>query len=138
MNRLTAKGWTMTDLAAEVSGVTRRYVDAPLISRVINGRRRSDVIVSAIEEILNIKIGDIPRNPYPKKTPEPCKINSERALFTMMDLGITRKDLAKQTGLSYDTVRWAVNGEKTPRRKTLEKIAEALGVPIEYLVGGVI
>jgi len=52
--------------------------------------------------------------------------------------GVRRRDLAKQAGISADTVASLEQGrESNPRLLTLFKLAYVLGVPVTDLVDGV-
>lgn len=133
--KLVSLGMTMADLAEDVAEATGRYMDAPQLSRILNGRVTSPEVVAAVEQSLKIKIGEIPRNPYPKKTPPAAPINEARISSAMLVSGFSRRDLARETGLCYDTICRLVNSDKCPRRESLRKIAEALDVTPEYLLG---
>lgn len=47
--------------------------------------------------------------------------------------GLTQQDLASRAGLAYRTVSVVENGGRV-KRKTVEQIADALGVPFDTLV----
>ena len=124
--KLVSLGMTMADLAEDVAEATGRYMDAPQLSRILNGRVTSPEVVAAVEQALKIKIGEIPRNPYPKKTPPAAPINVSRITAAMFVAGISRRELSKKTGLCYDTICRLINSDKCPRRESLRRIAEAL------------
>jgi transcriptional regulator with XRE-family HTH domain len=45
----------------------------------------------------------------------------------------TQEDLAQRAGITWRTVVNSENGHVSPRNKTRQAIADALGVPVEYL-----
>lgn len=53
------------------------------------------------------------------------------------DMGLTQKELAKNTGLSEVTLSRYMNGIRQPTAYSLYRIALALKVPVESLMDGV-
>lgn len=49
--------------------------------------------------------------------------------------GMSREEFAKRLGLSYWAVSKYENGERNPDAETLNKIADILGVTVDYLLG---
>ena len=47
--------------------------------------------------------------------------------------GLTKKELAKQTGLSVKTIQDAEKGRKRPNYETLTRLTERLGIPPDNL-----
>lgn len=47
---------------------------------------------------------------------------------------LTVRDLAEKTNLSYAYISQIENGKRTPTIETLDKLAKALGVTIQYLI----
>lgn len=58
-----------------------------------------------------------------------------RALAIRERLLLSQEDVAQKTGLSVKTISRYENGRHEGRRDTSRRIAEALGVPVEELVG---
>ena len=50
--------------------------------------------------------------------------------------GITARDLAGRIGLDESTVSLWLSGQRTPRMKNLEKVAQALGIELAELWAG--
>jgi transcriptional regulator with XRE-family HTH domain len=48
---------------------------------------------------------------------------------------MTIRDLADKTNLSYAYISQIENGKRTPTVETLNKLADALGVTVQYLIG---
>lgn len=57
-----------------------------------------------------------------------CKIRDEKGMKDSL--------VAKQTGITKSTFSDWKNGRSTPKREKLAKIAECLGVSLDYLVTG--
>lgn len=54
-------------------------------------------------------------------------------IFELRDIkGITQEELAEMIGLKRSIISKYENGKRIPKLKTLEKLAEALGVPVAY------
>lgn len=72
----------------------------------------------------------------------PCKIVSLPNLPTLENRirfclrGDTQAAFAKKLGVAINTVCQWCSGIRTPRRNMMYKIAEAGGVPVEWLIGG--
>lgn len=47
--------------------------------------------------------------------------------------GLSQKELAKQAGLSQTSIYYWERGERNPKLEQLQKIANVLNVPVEYL-----
>lgn len=47
---------------------------------------------------------------------------------------MTQAELAEQLGVTYQNIGQWENGKRTPRLETLEKIAEALGISMEWFI----
>lgn len=61
---------------------------------------------------------------------------AERIQYAMDKRGMTQADLARATGLTTSNVAYIVNGRvKDPRFDSVIRIANALGVSLEYLAG---
>lgn len=60
---------------------------------------------------------------------------SERLKKAMSHRNMTQKELAVKTIISEVTISRYVNGQRTPKAKTIAKIAEALNVSSDYLLG---
>lgn len=58
----------------------------------------------------------------------------QRIFETMKEKGITQSELSRKSGVSTSTISDWKNKNKMPSSNKLSAIAEALGVPIEYLV----
>ena len=50
--------------------------------------------------------------------------------------GMSRADLARAAGLSGGAVSRIESGERSPGAETLARLARALGVELDYLMGG--
>lgn len=50
---------------------------------------------------------------------------------------MTQSDLAKRLEISYQSIAQWETGKRNPKISSLEKIAEALSIPVEELSGGV-
>jgi transcriptional regulator with XRE-family HTH domain len=61
----------------------------------------------------------------------------DRIKRLMKDNGYTQKQLAMRSGCTESAISRYVNNERTPRVKILKRLAIALGVTIDELVGGV-
>ena len=48
------------------------------------------------------------------------------------DTGVSQRELARLTGITEVTLSRYVNGNRTPKATTLKKIADALGVGLDY------
>jgi repressor LexA len=55
---------------------------------------------------------------------------SEKLEFYRKQLGLTQRELGIKSGVSYTSISDYENGKSFPRRKTLEKLAKALGVDV--------
>lgn len=62
---------------------------------------------------------------------------SERIIKARKDAGLTQADLAKVTGFSRQAVAQWESGVIRPRHKTLEKIAQVTGKPLDWLESNV-
>jgi len=51
------------------------------------------------------------------------------------DKDITQRELAQRIGVTEVTISRYLNGERKPRIEIISKIAEVLGVSIDYLLG---
>jgi transcriptional regulator with XRE-family HTH domain len=60
---------------------------------------------------------------------------SERIKAARKECLLTQEDLAKKAGISIMSTRRYESGERSPNLDTLERIATALDVPIERLLG---
>lgn len=58
----------------------------------------------------------------------------QRIFETMKEKGITQSELSRKSGVSTSTISDWKNKNKMPSSNKLSAIAEALGVPVEYLV----
>lgn len=54
----------------------------------------------------------------------------------LKEKGITAYRVAKETGVTTSTLTCWKKGKYTPKREKLEKIADYLGVSVEYLING--
>ena len=63
------------------------------------------------------------------------KINDKKLRVALYSLNVTQTELAKRTGLSLATIGNVCNG-KSCSQETAEKIAAAIGVPLEKLTKG--
>lgn len=52
-----------------------------------------------------------------------------------LEKGLTQKDLAEKSGTSLSALNKYERGDRTPKIDSLEKIAEALNVQVNYLLG---
>jgi transcriptional regulator with XRE-family HTH domain len=59
---------------------------------------------------------------------------AERVKKARVRLGLTQKQLSVRAGLSKDLVWWWERGWHGPRRASVERIGDVLGVPSAYLV----
>ena len=59
----------------------------------------------------------------------------EKIRTVRKDAGLTQTQLAERMGTTQQAVYMYERGENSPRIDTVAKIAEALKVPVEYLVG---
>lgn len=59
----------------------------------------------------------------------------KRIKQTRIDLGISQAKLGEKLGVTQQMIGIYENGQRNPKKETLEKIAEALGVTAEYLLG---
>ncbi len=58
----------------------------------------------------------------------------EKIMELMASLGLSQADLARETDLPAATISRIVSGQRTnPRLETLQRIAKALKVPVDYL-----
>ena len=61
---------------------------------------------------------------------------AERIQYAMDMRGMTQADLARATGIGTSNIAYIVNGTtKDPRLSNIIKIAQALGVSLNYLAG---
>lgn len=101
----------------------------------------SDNIVTAMREILDQKVGKLKKF----EQPDPEVGWSNTGLQTWIDFvsqkikklreqrGLTQVELAEKTGLKQSHICRLERGRHSPSHKTVEKIAEALGVPVTEL-----
>lgn len=67
------------------------------------------------------------------------QLNAAKLNERMQEMGMTRDDLIHRTGLSILTIKNAMSSDARVRDVTAEKIAEALGMPLEeFLLKGYI
>jgi len=59
----------------------------------------------------------------------PLLIDTVALRQLLNERGMSLRDLADRTGLSWTFVKYLANGTRNPRPGTAESIAEALGVP---------
>ena len=92
-----------------------------------------EAVCKLFEEILQhkpIKIEAIPLGDLPKGNPWSCFV-AERLKELRNDKGLTQKELAKRSGLRQPHVSRIERGEMSPTRKTIEKLAQGLGVEMK-------
>lgn len=72
--------------------------------------------------------------PVPPPTDDPsCTI--KYALNKVMEIrGMSAYKLSKMTGISQDAIGMYRKGKRTPRLNNLRKIADALDVPMDFLI----
>lgn len=58
---------------------------------------------------------------------------SEKLKKSLKNSKMTQEQLAKATGISAAAISYYIKGVNTPRKATLNKLAEALGVDAEWL-----
>lgn len=63
---------------------------------------------------------------------------SQKIKELMLEQGLTQVDLATLAGITPQTMVNIMRNKNAPKRVTLEKIADALGVYTEYLTGEII
>ena len=61
------------------------------------------------------------------------KIDGWKIKKKIRELGLTQQDLANKTGLARSCVTLVLNG-KPCRQTTAEKIAEAVGLPVDKII----
>ncbi|MBS3789148.1 helix-turn-helix transcriptional regulator [Candidatus Bipolaricaulota bacterium] len=71
-----------------------------------------------------------------KRASEGRSILGERVAKIRKTRGFSQKDLAKRAEIGRVTVSRIENGEQSPRYKTLEKLARALGVEVVSMLAG--
>lgn len=59
----------------------------------------------------------------------------ERLKQTRLEKGLTQKEVAETIGISYQNYQQWERGTRNPKENTLENIAKALDVPLDYLTG---
>ena len=59
----------------------------------------------------------------------------ERIRRIREDQGLSQEDLANRMDTSQSAVSQLEKGDRNPSYRTLRKLAEALGVPVSYLLG---
>ena len=59
----------------------------------------------------------------------------ERLRILIKSTGITQKELAKKVGCTEVTLSRYITGERVPKATIVVKIANALGVSVDYLIG---
>lgn len=52
----------------------------------------------------------------------------------MNDKGLSKKDLSKKSGVALSFINYIIEGEKSPTLRTVEKLADALGVTVAELL----
>lgn len=63
------------------------------------------------------------------------KLIAKRIRTKRTELGLTQKDLAEQVGVTPPAINRFEKGEKSPSVDTLLKLAKALGVSTDFLLG---
>jgi len=58
---------------------------------------------------------------------------SERIVAAMEEQGKSIRDIAKETGATYEHIRMIVRGEAVPSRFMLRTLSETLGLPIKEM-----
>lgn len=53
----------------------------------------------------------------------------------MHQYGLNQKDLAKMAGVTESAMSYYIKGERTPRSDVLTRIAKALNITTDYLLG---
>ena len=59
----------------------------------------------------------------------------ERIKEARLNAGITQRELAEKLGVSFVNISQWENGTRKPKYETRQKIADALGVTVDYLLG---
>ncbi|MBQ3281536.1 MAG: helix-turn-helix domain-containing protein [Eubacterium sp.] len=62
-------------------------------------------------------------------------IKSERLASALRDSGLTQIELCKRTGITAGALSSYLSGRYYPKQRTLERLADALGVSVLYLMG---
>lgn len=65
---------------------------------------------------------------------EDLLFNSERYNLLLAEKGLTDKRISEISGVGRSTISQLKKGDRTPRPKTLGKIAKALGTNVENLI----
>lgn len=60
----------------------------------------------------------------------------ERIKSARRNSGLTQKGLAAQVGVPYQTIQYWENGRRNPKIDNLQKVADALGVDVNWLLRG--
>ena len=63
------------------------------------------------------------------------KLDNEKLEIAMAEQGVIYKDLCERAGLSDVGLRKIRTGERNPKPATIGKIAKALGVPVQNIIG---
>lgn len=59
----------------------------------------------------------------------------ERIKEARLNAGITQRELSEKLGVSFVNISQWENGTRKPKYETRQKIADALGVTVDYLLG---
>ena len=88
------------------------------------------VILSRIAEALGVRVQDLIGDET-----EVCMTYGQRMKAIRKEKGLTQKQVANGCGMADSAIRKYESGLITPKLETLQRIAEALGVPILDLLG---
>lgn len=66
---------------------------------------------------------------------EEAKAIGSRIKDAMLQQGLSQRELAKRAGATEGSVSRYISGDRTPDARTIVKLADALGVTTDYILG---
>ena len=128
-----AKGLTQSELAARL-GVTQ-----PFIGNYERGLRKPKLetlkrIASALDIAVYSLLDEEKQCAFSPPTEAVNVTVGERIKKARTNKGLTQKQLADKMQISYVNISQIENGQRTPKIDTVQRIATALGVAVEYLL----
>jgi len=66
---------------------------------------------------------------------EEAKAIGSRIKEAMLQQGLSQRELAKRAGATEGSVSRYISGDRTPDARTIVKLADALGVTTDYILG---
>lgn len=103
----------INDLRSEIIQNMHVEISAKMLDEVLNE-------MTAGNEFQKINTGDV---------------FCERLRILIKSMGITQKELAKKIGCTEVTISRYITGERVPKATIVVKIANVLGVSVDYLIG---